>query len=48
MAANGDTGVIALDAEIAAICQRHGAALATRKVADFSNVGVELINPWTE
>lgn len=38
----------ALDAEIAAICQRHGAALATRNVADFSNVGVELINPWTE
>lgn len=35
------------DAVIAAIALAHGAALATRDVADFSDIGLELINPWT-
>jgi len=35
------------DAQIAAICRSHGAALATRNVDDFANVGVEVVNPWT-
>jgi toxin FitB len=34
------------DAQIAAICLRHDAALATRNLRDFSGLGVELINPW--
>jgi toxin FitB len=34
------------DAQIAAICRARGAALATRKVADFDKTGVEVINPW--
>jgi len=36
----------AADAQIAAICQTIGAALATRNTLDFDGAGVELINPW--
>jgi predicted nucleic acid-binding protein len=34
------------DAVIAATAPAHGAALATRDVADYSDIGLELINPW--
>ncbi len=34
------------DAEIAAICRLHGAALATRNLADFRDTGVTVIDPW--
>lgn len=34
------------DAQIAAIAQSAGAALATRNVPDFEGCGVRLINPW--
>jgi predicted nucleic acid-binding protein len=34
------------DAVIAATALAHGASLATRNVADFANIGLELINPW--
>jgi predicted nucleic acid-binding protein len=34
------------DAQIAAICRLHGAALATRNVADFRETGIAVINPW--
>jgi toxin FitB len=34
------------DAVIAATALAHGAPLATRNVADFSEIGLELINPW--
>ena len=34
------------DAQIAAICRTHGAALATRNLTDFTNTGVEVIDPW--
>ena len=37
------------DAQIAAITQANGLALATRNVKDFSGIeGLELINPWTD
>jgi predicted nucleic acid-binding protein len=36
------------DAQIAAICRRHGAGLATRNVRDFEQAGVEIINPWSD
>lgn len=36
----------AFDAQIAAIAASHGAALATRNVADFLDCGVPIINPW--
>jgi predicted nucleic acid-binding protein len=34
------------DAQIAAIARRHGAALATRNTGDFTDTGVELLDPW--
>jgi len=35
------------DAQIAAICRAHGAALATRTVKDFEGLGLELVDPWS-
>jgi len=35
------------DAQIAAICRVHGAALATRDSKGFRGVGVDLIDPWS-
>ena len=35
------------DAQIAAICKVHGAGLATRNTGDFTDTGIDLINPWT-
>lgn len=34
------------DAQIAAIAQSAGAAVASRNVADFDGCGIEVINPW--
>jgi predicted nucleic acid-binding protein len=34
------------DAVISAIALAHGASLATLDVADFADIGLELINPW--
>lgn len=34
------------DALIASICLSYSASLATRSIADFEGVGLELINPW--
>jgi predicted nucleic acid-binding protein len=34
------------DAVIAATALAQGASLATRDVADFADIGLELINPW--
>ena len=36
------------DAQIAAICLRHGATLATRNAKDFDGLGLSLVNPWDE
>jgi predicted nucleic acid-binding protein len=36
------------DAQIAAIARSHGATVATRNVADFSDCGIDIIDPWTE
>lgn len=35
-----------LDAQIAAICLQHGAALATRNTRDFEGLALQLIDPW--
>lgn len=37
-----------VDAQIAAICQARGAALATRNAKDFRETGIEVIDPWQE
>jgi len=34
------------DAQIAAVCRQHDALLVTRNTADFTDTGVQLINPW--
>lgn len=34
------------DAQIAAVCHQHEARLATRNTADFTDTGIQLINPW--
>lgn len=34
------------DAQIAAICRTHQAAIATRNVDDFSDCGIAIVNPW--
>ncbi|MGH7920982.1 MAG: type II toxin-antitoxin system VapC family toxin [Candidatus Dormibacteraceae bacterium] len=38
--------VATFDAQIAAICLRHGATLATRNTRHFEETGVHLVNPW--
>lgn len=40
------TPIAGFDAQIAAICRSHGAALATRNKDDFSRLGLDLIDPW--
>ena len=35
-----------LDAQIAAIARAHGAALATRNVVDFTDCGIDVVDPW--
>jgi predicted nucleic acid-binding protein len=34
------------DAQIAAICRRHAACLATRNGKDFDDTGVMVLDPW--
>jgi predicted nucleic acid-binding protein len=34
------------DAQIAAVCRANGATLATRNTKDFTDTGIELIDPW--
>ena len=34
------------DAQIAAICRSHQATLATRNTDDFTDCGIDIINPW--
>jgi predicted nucleic acid-binding protein len=36
----------ALDAQVAAICRAHGAALAARHGTDFAETGITVIDPW--
>ena len=36
------------DALIAPICLSYSASLATRNIADFEGVGLELIDPWSD
>lgn len=38
--------ISSFDAQIAAIARVHGAQVATRNVADFTDCGIDLIDPW--
>jgi predicted nucleic acid-binding protein len=43
---NGGRPMSMADAQVAAICRRYAASLATRNVKDFADTGVEVLNPW--
>jgi predicted nucleic acid-binding protein len=34
------------DAQIASVCRKLQAALATRKIRDLEQAGLELVDPW--
>ena len=36
------------DCQIAAIARARGMSVATRNVRDFDDIGVDIVNPWTE
>ena len=36
------------DCQIAAIARAHGMAVATRNVRDFTDTGIDVIDPWTD
>lgn len=36
------------DGMIAAIAKVHGATVATRNILDFADLGVDLVDPWTD
>ena len=36
------------DAQIAAICRSQAATLATRNIKDFTDTGIEVIDPWQD
>lgn len=38
--------ISAFDAQIAALCRQYESALATRNTADFTDTGIQLVNPW--
>jgi predicted nucleic acid-binding protein len=38
----------AADAQIAAICRKLGATLATRNSSDFEDTGIDLLDPWRQ
>ena len=40
--------VPAIDSLLAATAAHHGLILVTRNVRDFANLGLEVINPWTD
>ncbi len=35
-----------IDAQIAAVCRQYDSVLATRNTTDFTDTGIQLVNPW--
>lgn len=42
------TPMSGFDAQIAAICASRSAELATRNTTDFTGIGIDLADPWTD
>lgn len=42
----GGRPISTFDAQIAAICRQYESVLATRNTADFTDTGIQLVNPW--
>ena len=40
--------IATLDAQIAAIARAHGASVATRNVADLTDCGIDVVDPWQD
>lgn len=48
LAATTRRPVPAIDSLLAATAAHHGLSLVTRNVRDFADLGLEVINPWSE
>jgi len=48
LVATANRPVPAIDSLLAATAAHHGLSLVTRNVRDFANLGLEIINPWTD
>jgi hypothetical protein len=48
MVAQAGRPLPAIDSLLAATAAHHDLSLVTRNVKDFTNLGVEVINPWSE
>lgn len=44
---HGGRPISTFDAQIAAVCRRYGSVLATRNFADFTDIGITVVNPWS-
>ncbi|WP_432505493.1 type II toxin-antitoxin system VapC family toxin [Kineococcus arenarius] len=44
---NAGTPISGFDAQIAAVCRSHHARLATRNTGDFTDLGLDLVDPWS-
>ena len=48
LVANAGRPLPAIDSLIGATAVHHGLGLVTRNVKDYADLGVEIINPWTD
>lgn len=42
----GGRPITTFDAQIAAVCRQYDSVLATRNTTDFTDTGIQLVNPW--
>jgi len=42
----GGRPITTIDAQIAAVCRQYDSVLATRNTTDFTDTGIQLVNPW--
>jgi predicted nucleic acid-binding protein len=47
MVAAADRPIPAIDSLIGATAAHHGLSLFTRNVKDYADLGLDVINPWT-
>jgi len=46
-AGRGSAAISMADAQIASICRKLQATLATRNTRDFEDTGIDVIDPWS-
>ncbi len=42
----GGRPITTFDTQIAAVCRQYDSVLATRNTTDFTDAGIQLVNPW--